>query len=229
MDTNRTEQEPAGTKNRTRSGYHPSRAFSLVEILVVIAIISTLAALLFPVFTAVRGKGRQTICLSNLRQIGQSVAMYTQDYDGLYPYAVDLQDKSWPYLWDKYPGFRMAIPMLPFVQQVLQPYAKSGQIFLCPADVGFDADDLTGLPFDARPSAFARGGSSYYYHTVIAALHVTESSFAHPSEISIMFDATGGWHGDPVARMLRYNVVFADGHAKNLTRAQFDVAFHSPF
>ena len=66
----------------------PKRGFTLIELLVVIAVIAILAAILFPVFAQAREKARQTQCLSNLRQNIQSVLMYTNDYDTLYPRAL---------------------------------------------------------------------------------------------------------------------------------------------
>src|SRR5205807_4622369 len=61
------------------------RGFTLIELLVVIAIIAVLAAILFPVFAVAREKARQAGCLSNLRQIGQALHLYVQDYDEYLP------------------------------------------------------------------------------------------------------------------------------------------------
>src|SRR6266516_950730 len=62
------------------------RGFTLIELLVVIAIIAILAAILFPVFAQARERARLSACLSNTRQIGTALMMYTQDYDETLPY-----------------------------------------------------------------------------------------------------------------------------------------------
>jgi prepilin-type processing-associated H-X9-DG protein/prepilin-type N-terminal cleavage/methylation domain-containing protein len=55
-------------------------AFTLVELLVVIAIIAVLIAILLPALTRVKQQAQQTACASNLRQLGQGMTMYTGQY-----------------------------------------------------------------------------------------------------------------------------------------------------
>lgn len=61
------------------------RGFTLVELLVVIAVIAVLAAILFPVFIAVRRQGYTSVCSSNLRNFGAAFRLYAADWGGRFP------------------------------------------------------------------------------------------------------------------------------------------------
>jgi prepilin-type N-terminal cleavage/methylation domain-containing protein len=78
---------------------HPG--FTLIELLVVIAIIAILAAILFPVFAQARDKARQTMCLSNMKQIGTAMLLYVQDYDERFPSA-PASDVTWIFWIENY-------------------------------------------------------------------------------------------------------------------------------
>lgn len=87
--------------------------FTLIELLVVIAIIAILAAILFPVFAQAREKARAISCLSNSKQIGTAMMMYTQDYDETYPVAVF------------YPNYDIWT-------DAVVPYIKNYDLWFCP-------------------------------------------------------------------------------------------------
>ena len=152
-----------------------STAFTLIELLVVIAIISILAAIILPVFFSVRGKARQTVCVSNLRQIGMAISLYAQDADDLYPYGNDPSDTNTnPNLWANTPYRDQVFSMLP-LHSILMPYVQNNDLWHCPSDSGYTELDISaydgaGIPLDATPTAFQRYGTSYLYRTEIALL-----------------------------------------------------------
>jgi prepilin-type processing-associated H-X9-DG protein/prepilin-type N-terminal cleavage/methylation domain-containing protein len=90
--------------------------FTLMELLVVIAVIVTLAAILFPVFAQARACARQATCASHLRQIAQAGLIYLGDYDERFPSCYNLSTA--PYLIDP--------------RTSLQPYIQNEDLFYCP-------------------------------------------------------------------------------------------------
>jgi len=73
------------------------KGLTLMELLVVISILSTLAALLFPVYTQVRKRIYSTLCGNQLRQIGLAFKMYVHDWGGDDPYLVTYPEKLYPH------------------------------------------------------------------------------------------------------------------------------------
>ena len=210
------------------------RGFTLVELLVVVAIVALLAAILFPVFASARGKARQAACLSNLRQIGIAMALYAQDNDDQFPYAADPSDQhTVPNIWSLSPHYAQ-VQALPPLQDVLAPYLHAPAVWHCPSDTGFDTLDMlptgvSAIALAARPTAYAAFGTSYLFRTEAAILHLPWATLvgydsaggAHgPSEINVLMDGNGSWHGGAGGQS-RFDVLMADGRVVNVDRADY--------
>jgi prepilin-type N-terminal cleavage/methylation domain-containing protein/prepilin-type processing-associated H-X9-DG protein len=222
------------------------RAFTLIELLVVIAIIAILAAILFPVFAQAREQARQSVCSSNVRQIGMGVRMYVQDYDETFPifYAYNTKDPV--------TSARAWSGDLPHkgVEVLIFPYIKSREIFRCPNDLGGPAvpDPDYGCPglstyhacygssyrFSKGSFTLAAGESSQNNFLYDTSRIATEASFALPAETRLMRDEMMPWFGtqDKYGYIPGYfqrwhsrggGTVFADGHAKfTVSNGEFD-------
>lgn len=99
--------------------------FTLIELLVAIAIIALLAGLVIPVLAKVREMSRRTKCISNLRQIGAALTMYSDDYNGfIYP---AVYNEGWKAEMGRYPP-GSAWPL------ALARYTRDINVFQCPND-----------------------------------------------------------------------------------------------
>ncbi|MBN8523852.1 MAG: DUF1559 domain-containing protein [Planctomycetes bacterium] len=65
--------------------HSPRNGFSLIELLVVIVIIAILSGILLPAIGMVKQAARESVCRSNLRQIGLATSAYVSDFNGILP------------------------------------------------------------------------------------------------------------------------------------------------
>lgn len=68
------------------------RAFTLIELVVVIAIIAILAGILLPTLAKANSRGQRIACISNLKQLALGFRMWADDHSGLYPWQVSTDD-----------------------------------------------------------------------------------------------------------------------------------------
>src|SRR5215471_19167422 len=113
-------------------------AFTLIEMLVVIAIIGVLAALLLPTFGRIKESGRATSCLSNLHQIGTALQLYVQENNNRLP---NMRDRLLSGTND-----------LPSPDMVLSNHLGNVNVMRCPSD---------------REHRFEQTGSSYSWNSLL--------------------------------------------------------------
>ncbi len=118
-------------------------AFTLIELLIVLAVLSLLAALLFPVFAHAREKARRTVCASNLRQIGLAAMQYEGDNDGLLFHALGHAEESglvtyWSFCWNTLPLPNKTVDTS---CGPLAPFLRSAAVWNCPSATGLHAAD----------------------------------------------------------------------------------------
>jgi len=112
-----------------------ARAFTLVELLVVVAIVGVLAALFTPALSKAKAKVRSAVCLNNLKQWGLATTLYAADHDDLLPPEGSPNGLSTTAAW--YIDLPCELGMKPYAEMTwhtnaLAPVGTS--IWICPAN-----------------------------------------------------------------------------------------------
>jgi prepilin-type N-terminal cleavage/methylation domain-containing protein/prepilin-type processing-associated H-X9-DG protein len=158
-DTTCARQNPATATDSSRAPRlllrrADARAFTLVELLVVIAIIAILAALLLPALSQAKKSAKKINCISNLKQLGIATHMYLGDYRDVFPFS----SNNW---WE------MPLLDLPNMLSSVIGTNDNDSCFRCPSDTGlgfsFKAADGWG-PSGGKTSDDLPCSLSYYYY-----------------------------------------------------------------
>ena len=162
------------------------RGFTLVEVLVVVAIIVVLAAIAVPVGRGMAAQGDKAECLGNLRQIGVGLEGYLADHGDRFP-ELEL-------------GRMSSSEDVPVLEVVLADYVGDPKAFHCPAD----------------KKLFEASGSSYMWNTTQNGRHKLQTSFLgaenRPEVVPLVLDKEA-FHGGETSGGVQ--MLYADYHASN--------------
>ena len=213
-----------------------SKGFTLIELLVVIAIIAILAAILFPVFARAREKARETMCISNMKQIGIATVEYLDDWNGCYPdhtSAIELSSNT-PYTYanTNYNGwipdfshrYRREFPKgsgkyIPAgMGKTFRPYLKNLSVFKCPSQW---KTDNSWLPYAEGSTYYLKFAMQYWARQM--GRPVKQTAVKLPKRAVMLYE--DAWHtssldtpflwqtpASPRPPFLRINCVYLDGH-----------------
>lgn len=134
-----------------RDGPTHGAGFTLVELLVVMAIIAMLAGMLLPALGNAKTKAGQARCISNNKQVILAFQMYADDHRDSYPLCL-----GWHASGGKDGSFGVFVAM---TNRPLYRYQGSPEVFRCPADKG----DMKGVEFFGREvrNCYETYGNSY--------------------------------------------------------------------
>jgi prepilin-type N-terminal cleavage/methylation domain-containing protein len=209
---------------------NPAKAFTVVELLVVIAIIAILAALLFPVLSAVKARAQRTACINNLRQINLGVRMYSDDSSDKAP---SNPHKKNDYILD-FAGYKNAMKNYVGLNGASSPQDK---LFACPADnfyYEFTATNQTFIPQSLHNQS-TYDYSSYWFNGGTPTIFGTNSpgiagrslsSIKHPERTVLVAEMPAfqpwSWHDPerplpvgnqwPLFNNAQDYISFVDGH-----------------
>jgi type II secretory pathway pseudopilin PulG len=141
---------------------HSSRAFSLIEVVISLLVVTILVSLLIPTLIYARDSARATVCAANLRQIGSAWQLYTSQFDAFPRYG---SHPEWEYGGAAFRGVERS-PYLAVDRPINRHLVEDDRLgneqfallFRCPADAGIYLRTSARRP---GPSVLDRGGTCF--------------------------------------------------------------------
>ncbi|MBI4023434.1 MAG: prepilin-type N-terminal cleavage/methylation domain-containing protein [Verrucomicrobia bacterium] len=198
-------------------------AFTLIELLLVVAIISLLAALLLPALKAAKESAHSAKCVSNLRQIGLGINLYADENDGLLPRHVGA---GLGQIWHQ--------RLSPYVNApVTNIYTDlTTTVFTCPSHKEKQVNGAYGLRLSyGMVYAYLDDKYRLGFYDGTADYKVRLADFRRPAEAALLGENNNYYrflyHIDTILyRQFRHkngmNFLFADGHSRYMSKGEID-------
>ena len=229
--------ENKNTERERNPMNHRKFHFTLVELLITIAIIAVLAALLLPALNAARAKAQTIRCVGNIRQVGTFLLVYTEQNNDLIPLCNGNQDGYYQGKWIDcaYAVYRNTSPRDHIWLEKTGERYVAKEPFQCPASPVREIRSIDDLRY-----IVAR---HFGMNSKLSGVRLTR--VATPSQRSLLFDmdqpGIAGWvnpESNKVDRMVNLdeggrwrhsngtgaNVLFADGHVTGMRESAIRAA-----
>jgi prepilin-type processing-associated H-X9-DG protein/prepilin-type N-terminal cleavage/methylation domain-containing protein len=226
-------------ESRTSRKSPPERAFTLVELLAVIALVGVLAALLVPALEQGREAARAAACATNLRQLAAAALSYAADHGGEFPWGMRTEGGETA-CWDFTTG--AGGKARPGVIWERIPECANGRVLQCPSYVGGNAnwrgDPYTGYNYNCSYVGKVEGDPALREAPVrLAALRDPArtalfgdgeyiggaNKFMRAPKVDRQNDFSGKGLREAGTQGFRHggrtNAVFADGHVESLRQS----------
>jgi prepilin-type N-terminal cleavage/methylation domain-containing protein len=205
--------------------FRRSRAFTILEVLVVVAIVGVLVALLLPTLSRARELANRARCMANLREVHRTLVVYATDNRGVVPVGYRAGRKQWNSMVFSATSKKFCL-FGTLYEARLMPEPR---VFFCPSDDDprsqFASETNPWPPGDPSKQVFC-GYGFRPDHQLVDELHKTAGAFAPMlrsfENKAILADLTATPDRIDLRHRQGVNVIYNDGAAAWVHRSRFE-------